>query len=191
MPSNKRNKKKLKDYLEEELIKIQKEEWDLIIKILNESKAKYVELYKNKLLERGFEEAYNISFYLDYITFRKENVFAQNENSLLLSQLLTLDDIVKDKKNLVSIKENLEFFDISLLFTNSISMKAKEILEEKQNNIKDDLSINNIFEEINKEDFKTQLKKYLKDNYEDKITNVLYKNQIGFRDFLIKKGVIV
>ena len=70
-------------------------------------------------------------------------------------------------------------------------MKAKEILEEKQNNIKDDLSINNIFEEINKEDFKTQLKKYLKDNYEDKITNVLYKNQIGFRDFLIKKGVIV
>lgn len=189
--SDKRNKKKLKKYLEEELIKIQKEEWDLIIKILNESKANYVKLYKDKLLEKGFEEAYNISFYLDYITFKKENVFAQNENSLLLSQLLTFEDIVKNKKNLESIKENLEFFDISLLFTNAISMEIKGILEKKQNDIKNNLNIKNIFEEISKDDLKTQLNNILGTDYEDKVTNALYRKQKEFRNFLVKKGVIV
>ena len=190
LPSKFKRAKKLKDYLEEALIKIQKEEWDLVIKILNESKSKIIIQYKEKLLEKGFENSYNISFYLDYITFKKENVFAQNENSLLLSQLLKLDDLVKDKKSLESIKENLEFFDISLLFSNSISMDMKSILEREQNDIKLNLNIENIFEEINKEDLKNQLKIYLRENYEDKITNALYKKQNDFRNLLVNKGVI-
>ncbi len=190
LPIKYRKVSKLKSYLEKELIKIQKEEWDLVVKILNESKAQTIIQYKEKLLEKGFEDSYNISFYLDYITFKKENVFAQNENSLLLSQLLTFEDIIGNRKNLESIRENLDCFDISLLFTNSLSIEIKSILEKEQNNIKDNLDIKNIFEEINKEDLRNQLKIYLEEDYEEKITNSLYKKQTDFRNFLVNKGVI-
>ncbi|MBU2576229.1 MAG: hypothetical protein KKF50_00725 [Nanoarchaeota archaeon] len=191
LPRELRKINSLKKHLEENLLIQQKKEWDFAIKILNESKNKKIMKYVERIEEKGFAELYNISFYLDFINFGKDNIFAQDENSSFISNFLKLENIVENKKSLESLRENFRFFDISLFFTRSIPKDIKENLGEEQNKIKSFLRIEHFFQEINKQDLKQVFKEILNKKYEESYADIFCKRQSEFRDFLIKKGVIV
>ena len=192
LPNDLRKINNLKDYLEKNLILQQREEWALIINLLSKSRNHKIMRYVNKIKEKSFDQLYNISFYLDSINFKKENVFVQDENSFLITNFLKLEDLISDKKNLESLKENFKFFDISLFFTNTIPKEIKETLslDENQGKIKSDLSIENFFEDLNKEDLKKVFIEILGKKYEEKYINSFYNKQRVFRNLLIDKGVI-
>ena len=192
LPNDLRKINNLKDYLEKNLILQQREEWALIINLLSKSRNHKIMRYVNKIKEKSFDQLYNISFYLDSINFKKENVFVQDENSFLITNFLKLEDLISDKKNLESLKENFKFFDISLFFTNIIPKKIKDILslDKSQNKVKSDLNIEHFFEEINKEDLKKVFIQILEKRYEEAYVNSFYNKQKEFRSLLINTGVI-
>ncbi len=182
--------KNLRRHLEKNLLLQQKKEWDLVIKLLNESKNKKIIEYVKKVKEKGFNQLYNISFYLNYINFSKENIFVQDENSFLITHFLKLEDLVVSKKNLESLRENFKFFDISLFFTNTIPREIKKVLTEQQNKIKSDLDIEHFFEDINKSDLEKIFLNILNRKYDKKYLNSLYNKQRVFRNLLVNKRII-
>lgn len=191
LPKQLKDKSNLNAYLKEKLLEKQKEEWNLVIKVLKKSKDREIVQFLDSFKEVDFEESYNISFYLDYLNFNKNNIFFQNENSFIIKQFIDWDSVSANKRNLVSIKHFFKNIDIDLFFNWDYPIIVKDLLIKNQSILKNSLNIESFFDDINFDDLENIFKQVLEENYDDKYVFSFLKKQKEFKNLLSEKNIIL